>query len=199
MTVVGDEGVGKSSFVQRFHSDVFRSDMPSTIGVEFVSRHVTLDDRIHKLQCWDTTGKERFRTIITSYLRGAHGFFILYSVTDEMSFRNLPYWFNVIEKHSSSKPMIIVGCKADLEDERVVSYEEARDFADKRGALLVEVSSKDSTNIEWTFVTLVAAIEWMSSDTGSRRLQWMTSEQGGQNLWLHDAPTEKRRTCGITS
>ena len=201
VSVVGDEGVGKSSFVQRFHSDFFRPDMPSTIGVDFASSIVTVDDRNYKLQCWDTAGKEKFRSIVTAYLRGAHGFFVVYSVTDDTSFHNLPYWFDMIRDKNQSpehpKPVIIIGCKADLEEERVVSYESARDFADKSGALLLEVSSKDSINVEWAFVTLITTMEWMHK---SQNVQWMTSEQEGQNLQLHtDVPIKNHRSCGITS
>ena len=130
-------GVGKSSFVRRFYT--------VTVGSHIVS----LDDLNHKVECLQTAKNT------------ARGFFILYSVTDKTSFHNLPYWFDHVKKHSSDiypRPVIIVGCKADLEYERVVSYEEARDFADKRGVLLVEVSNKDGTNIEWAFTTLLAAI-----------------------------------------
>ena len=88
VTVVGDEGVGKSFFVERFHSVVFRSDIPYTIGVDITTHNVTIDDRNHKIYLWDTAGKERFRDLITGYLREAQGFFVLYSVADETSFDN---------------------------------------------------------------------------------------------------------------
>ena len=98
------------------------------------------------------------------FVEGSDAYVLAYSVTNQSSFSNLPYWFDHIQECSSQSealavsPKIIIGCKCDLEEERQVSYEMAKDFADDRGVLLLEVSSKDGTNVEQVFITLVILI-----------------------------------------
>ena len=87
--VIGDGGVGKTSLITRFADERFITSYTATIGVDFKSRLITLDDKSIKLQIWDTAGQERFRNITQAYYRGAAGILLAFSLTDLKSFQNI--------------------------------------------------------------------------------------------------------------
>ena len=87
--LIGDSGVGKSSILLRFTDDTFEEQMASTIGVDFRVKTVALGGKACKLTIWDTAGQERFRTLTSSYYRGAHGIILVYDVNDRDSFAHL--------------------------------------------------------------------------------------------------------------
>ncbi|KAK0832473.1 ras GTPase, partial [Friedmanniomyces endolithicus] len=89
LLLIGDSGVGKSCLLLRFADDTYTESYISTIGVDFKIRTIELDGKTVKLQIWDTAGQERFRTITSSYYRGAHGICVVYDVTDMDSFNNV--------------------------------------------------------------------------------------------------------------
>lgn len=98
---------------------------------------------------WDTAGQERFRTITSSYYRGAHGIIIVYDITDRESFDNVKQWLNEIDRYACENVnKLLVGNKCDMESKRQVEYEEAKAFADERGIPFLETSAKDATNVE---------------------------------------------------
>lgn len=98
---------------------------------------------------WDTAGQERFRTITSSYYRGAHGIIIVYDITDRESFDNVKQWLNEIDRYACENVnKLLVGNKCDLESKRQVDFEEAKAFADERGIPFLETSAKNATNVE---------------------------------------------------
>ena len=134
-------------------------------------RTVDLDGKTVKLQIvlylllyifivqWDTAGQERFRTITSSYYRGAHGIIIVYDVTDQDSFNNVKTWLHEIDRYANENVVkLLVGNKADLTAKKVVSYETAKEFADSLGIEFVETSAKNSTNVETAFMTMAREI-----------------------------------------
>ncbi|CAM0958698.1 unnamed protein product [Alopecurus aequalis] len=98
LLLIGDSSVGKSCLLLRFADDAYVDTYISTIGVDFKIRTVELDGKSVKLQIWDTAGQERFRTITSSYYRGAHGIIIVYDVTDMESFNNVKQWLSEIDR-----------------------------------------------------------------------------------------------------
>ena len=120
--VVGDSGVGKTNLVNRFTSNKFDTNSKSTIGVEFVYKTLKINKEIIKVEVWDTAGQERYRSITSSYYKGANGAIIVYDITDEDSFKNVESWMNeVIKKGKQNMQFLLVGNKKDLINERVVS------------------------------------------------------------------------------
>jgi Ras-related protein Rab-1A len=117
LLLIGDSGVGKSCLLLRFADDTYTESYISTIGVDFVSRSldiyfsitkilfyqkirtIDLDAKTIKLQIWDTAGQERFRTITSSYYRGAHGIIVVYDTTDLESFNNVKQWLHEIDRY----------------------------------------------------------------------------------------------------
>lgn len=109
---------------------------------------------------WDTAGQERFRTITSSYYRGAHGIIVVYDTTDKESFDNVVEWLNEIDKYATENVnKLLVGNKCDLESKRQVDTEEAKAFAEERGIPFLETSAKNSLNVEESFLTMAREIQ----------------------------------------
>jgi len=158
--VIGDSGVGKSCMLLRFADNSFTDSYISTIGVDFKIRTINLDGKKIKLQIWDTAGQERFKTITTSYYRGAHGLIIVYDITSMDSFNSIKKWLVDVERFASPNVLkLIVGNKNDLSHRRAVDYKVAKKFADDLGIPLMEASAKDSQNIEEAFTQLAVNIK----------------------------------------
>jgi len=160
LLVIGDSGVGKSCLLLRFADDVYSETYISTIGVDFKIRTVEIGGKTVKLQIWDTAGQEKFRTITSTYYRGAHGIAIVYDVTDSVSFNHLNMWLGEIERSAKdSVSKIIVGNKSDLSSKRVVDFNSGKEFAEKLGIPFLETSAKNATNVEQAFITMATDIK----------------------------------------
>ncbi|XP_071692883.1 ras-related protein RABC1-like [Rutidosis leptorrhynchoides] len=161
LLLIGDSGVGKSSLLLSFTSLNAIEDLSPTIGVDFKVKYVTIGGKKLKLAIWDTAGQERFRTLTSSYYRGAQGIIMVYDVTRRETFTNLSdVWANEIDMHSTNQECIkmLVGNKVDKEGERVVTKKEGIEFAKKYGCLFIECSAKTRVNVEQCFEELVLKI-----------------------------------------
>jgi len=166
--MVGDSGVGKSSLLLRFTDDTFSENFISTIGVDFKIRTVNIDNKIVKMQIWDTAGQERFRTITSSYYRGAHGVILVYDVTDQVSFNNARQWLTEIERYACGNVVkLLVGNKSDLTTKRVVDFVTGKEFADQYNLPFLEASAKDGNNVGTAFNMLVRDIFNKTVDKGA--------------------------------
>jgi len=155
LVLIGDSGVGKSCLLLRFADDNFTDSYISTIGVDFRFRTVTIEGKTVKLQIWDTAGQERFRTITSAYYRGADGIIMVYDVTSQESFEHVEEWLSEVDRYANENTAkLLVGNKADLVDDKEVSEDVARRFADKLGIQLIETSAKTATNVESAFLTM---------------------------------------------
>ena len=155
LLLIGDSGTGKSSLIMRFADDSFNGSFISTIGVDFKIKTVDVDGSKIKMQIWDTAGQERFRTIVSSYYRGAHGIIVVYDVTDTQSFSKIQHWLKEIENYGTDRVCkLIVGNKSDLNDKRVVDFASAKAFADELGIPIMEASARSKINVEEIFFTM---------------------------------------------
>nr|BAN64311.1 Ras-related protein Rab-1B [Babesia bovis] len=159
--IIGDSGAGKSSLLLRFADDTYSESYMSTIGVDFKIKTVKIDNVTIKLQIWDTAGQERFRTITSTYYRGAHGIITVYDVTSRVSFESVKKtWLVDIEKYSSANiSKLLIGNKVDLEDSRAVTYDEAREFAEQNNMDYIEASAKTAQNVEKAFESIARALK----------------------------------------
>jgi Ras-related protein Rab-1A len=153
--LLGNSNVGKSSLFLRFVDDIWNDTFVPTIGVDFKIKTFDIDEKKIKMQIWDTAGQERFKNIIASYYRGAHGILLIYDVTDKDSFKNLSNWLIEIEKNANKNVLkVLIGNKTDLEDKRVVTYNQGKEFADTYGLKFLETSAKKNLNVSEAFITL---------------------------------------------
>nr|AJC97112.1 Rab1A [Macrobrachium rosenbergii] len=160
LLLIGDSGVGKSCLLLRFADDTYTESYISTIGVDFKIRTIELDGKTIKLQIWDTAGQERFRTITSSYYRGAHGIIVVYDTTDQESFNNVKQWLQEIDRYACENVnKLLVGNKCDLTHKKVVGYQTAKEYADSLGIPFLETSAKNATNVEQAFMTMAAEIK----------------------------------------
>jgi len=160
LLVIGDSSVGKSSLLLRYADNTFTESFISTIGVDFKIKTIPLDNSNIKLQIWDTAGQERFRTITSSYYRGAHGIIIVYDVTNQDSFRNVQKWLQEIDRYAGDHVhKILVGNKCDMESERRVTTKEAQEFADQLNIILIETSAKTAVNVDNVFSEVASEIK----------------------------------------
>ncbi|VDL70170.1 unnamed protein product [Nippostrongylus brasiliensis] len=158
--MIGESSVGKSSLLLRFVDDTFDQTYPSTIGIDFKIRTVNVDGSVIKLQIWDTAGQEKFRTLASSYYRGSHGIFIVFDITNEKTFHNIPYWLNNVERFANSNVIkFLVGNKSDLESMRQISTCDAQNFATEHDMHFLETSAKSSENVEQAFLEIVREIK----------------------------------------
>ncbi|KAK7277444.1 hypothetical protein RJT34_22457 [Clitoria ternatea] len=158
--LIGDSAVGKSSLLVSFISNSVE-DIAPTIGVDFKIKHLTVGGKRLKLTIWDTAGQERFRTLTSSYYRGAQGIILVYDVTRRDTFTNLSeVWSKEVELYSTNQDCMkmLVGNKVDRDAERVVSKEEGLALAKELGCLFSECSAKTRENVERCFEELALKI-----------------------------------------
>jgi len=165
--LIGDSGVGKSCLLLRFADDSWTDTHISTIG-DFKIKTLNIDGKTIKLQIWDTAGQERFRTITSSYYRGAQGIILVYDCTDQESFNNVKQWMGEIDRYACENVnKLLVGNKTDLVNEKVVDTQTAKAFAESMSIPFIETSAKNATNVEQCFVSMARDIKnRLSSDAG---------------------------------
>jgi len=164
LVLIGDSGVGKSCLLLRFADDKWTDSYISTIGVDFKIRTIELDQKTIKLQIWDTAGQERFRTISSTYYRGAHGIIVVYDVTNRVSFDNVQRWLSEIDKYARENVnKLLVGNKADAaegaDSSRQVAMDDGKKFAEERDIPFLETSAKTGTFVDTAFLMMAHEIK----------------------------------------
>ena len=191
--LLGNSNVGKSSLFLRFVDDIWNDTFVPTIGVDFKIKTFEIDSKKIKMQIWDTAGQERFKNIIASYYRGAHGILLLYDVTDKDSFKNLSNWLIEIEKNASKNVLrVLIGNKCDLEEKRVISLNQGKEFADTYGLKFIETSAKKNLNVTEAFETLGRELMAASSE---KKIVQQKQNKKISVAKAQDLDTNKRRGC----
>jgi small GTP-binding protein len=153
MIVIGDAGVGKSCLTSRAIKERFETDYSPTVGFEFLTFSTKIEDKVIKLQIWDTCGQEVYRSLITNFYRNASLAMMVYSIDSRESFLHINQWLKEIklQSHPDVK-IILIGNKSDLKDERQVTYQEAKRFKDENQLLYFEeTSAKTGINAKEVF------------------------------------------------
>jgi len=159
LVFLGDQGVGKTCIINRFVYDSFDKNYQATIGIDFLSKTMYLEDRTVRLQLWDTAGQERFRSLIPSYIRDSSVAVVVYDTTSRASFLNSSKWIDDIRSERGDDVVImLVGNKTDLADRRQVSVEEGEAKASEEKILFIETSAKVGFNVKQLFRRLASAL-----------------------------------------
>ena len=149
---LGDQGTGKSSILNRFVDDKFIPTYQATIGLDFQSKNVKIDNQDVHLLLYDTAGQEKFRSLIPMYTRDANIIILVYDITRKESFNHIPDWINGLTNVNFDNVIFaLVGNKIDLDDKREVSKEEGIKLAEEKKCIFEEVSAKTAENFSELF------------------------------------------------
>ncbi|XP_026859281.2 ras-related protein Rab-6A isoform X2 [Electrophorus electricus] len=164
LVFLGEQSVGKTSLITRFMYDSFDNTYQATIGIDFLSKTMYLEDRTIRLQLWDTAGQERFRSLIPSYIRDSAAAVVVYDITNVNSFQQTTKWIDDVRTERGSDVIImLVGNKTDLADKRQVSIEEGEKKAKELNVMFIETSAKAGYNVKQLFRRVAAALPGMES------------------------------------
>ncbi|XP_071728724.1 ras-related protein RABH1e-like [Rutidosis leptorrhynchoides] len=149
LIILGDQSVVKTSIITRFMYDKFDTTYQATIGIDFLTKKMYLEDRTFVLQLWDTSGQERFRSLLPSFIRDSSVALIVYDVTNRQSFLNTAKWMEEVRNERGTDILIfLVGNKCGLVDKRQVSFEEGDGKAREFRVTFIETSAKTGYNIK---------------------------------------------------
>jgi len=203
LVFLGDQSVGKTSIITRFMYDNFDRHYQATIGIDFLSKTMYLEDRTVRLQLWDTAGQERFRSLIPSYIRDSSVAVVVYDVTNRASFLNSSKWVEDVRAERGNDVVIcLVGNKTDLgNDKRQVSTEEGEEKASKDKLLFMECSAKAGYNVKSLFRKLATSLPGSTDAANGGATGAGGAGVGGSNLIdikLSQAPAnlDEARGCG---
>merc|ERR1712121_325712 len=166
--ILGDSGVGKTSLMNQYVNKRFTSQYKATIGADFLTKEVMVDDRLVTMQIWDTAGQERFQSLGVAFYRGADACVLVYDVTSQNSFKTLETWrdeflIQASPRDAENFPFLLIGNKVDLADlgengtgnGRQVSEKRAQAWANTKNNMpYFECSAKENTNVESAFETI---------------------------------------------
>jgi small GTP-binding protein len=154
LIVVGDCGVGKSCLTLKATKNYFEENYKSTVGFEFCTFNIKINESIIKMQIWDTCGQEAYKSLISSFYKNAILAILVYSIDNYESFENIKLWLNELKIHSNPDVKIfLIGNKIDLEDKRVITKEMAEEFKNNNKInFFIETSAKTGFNAKNVFI-----------------------------------------------
>ncbi|KAJ4475678.1 GTP binding protein [Lentinula aciculospora] len=165
IVLLGDQSVGKTSLITRFMYDTFDNTYQATIGIDFLSKTMYLEDRTVRLQLWDTAGQERFRSLIPSYIRDSSVAIVVFDITNRQSFLSTTKWIDDVRSERGNDVIIVlVGNKADLSDKRQVTLEEATATATGMNIMFMETSAKAGHNVKSLFKKIALSLPGMEKE-----------------------------------
>ena len=157
---LGDSHVGKSSLIVKYIDNKFSNAYMSTIGFDLKHKQINLKDGTEaKIMIYDTAGQERFKSLAANYIKKANGILLVYDIADHSTFENIGIWMESITEEKGDKlPIVLVGNKSDLTDERQVSNEEGKNLAKNKGFHFYETSCKNGSNVTECFLDLAELV-----------------------------------------
>lgn len=165
IVLLGDQSVGKTSLITRFMYDTFDNTYQATIGIDFLSKTMYLEDRTVRLQLWDTAGQERFRSLIPSYIRDSSVAIVVFDITNRQSFLSTTKWIDDVRSERGNDVIIVlVGNKADLSDKRQVTLEEATAKSTQLNIMFMETSAKAGHNVKSLFKKIAMSLPGMEKE-----------------------------------
>jgi len=182
LVFLGEQSVGKTSLITRFMYDTFDNTYQATIGIDFLSKTMYLEDRTVRLQLWDTAGQERFRSLIPSYIRDSSVAVVVYDITNRQSFLNTTKWVDDVRAERGNDVIIVlVGNKTDLSDKRQVTPEEAEKKSKELNVMFIETSAKAGHNVKTLFRKIAQALPGMEREETTTQNQMIDVSVTPQN------------------
>lgn len=198
LILVGDSYVGKTNILSKYIKDEFNQNTKSTVGVEFGTKILKIEDKTIKAQIWDTAGQERYKSITSTYYRGAKGAFIVYDITNRLTFESVDKWIQDLNLNSDKNiTLLLIGNKSDLADKRDVTKEEGEEKAKSFGLAFLETSALTGENIDKAFDYMLKEVfnKTIIEKKNSGEIDYINI---GNNIEINDQP-EKSSTCCLKS
>ena len=131
--LLGDISVGKTSFIYNFIYDKFTMNEISSAELDLKTSDIIIEHKNIRVQLWDTVGQEKYKSVATNLILRAQGIIIVYDITNKDSYKNIKIWLDLVKENCDKKvPILIVGNKTDLEAQRVIKKEDAKNFCKKK-------------------------------------------------------------------
>ena len=162
IVVLGESGVGKTSILTQYCKNKFDISLKPTIGVDLVTKIITINGK--KISCiiWDTAGQERFQSMENSFYRGSSACVLVYDITNKDSFLKIEHWRqqfilnnNINDDDSNNIPFLLIGNKSDKNDNKIIISNEGKEYANKYGMLFYETSALNKSNINESFNDII--------------------------------------------
>ncbi|EFC45972.1 rab family small GTPase [Naegleria gruberi] len=190
--ILGDSGVGKTSLMNQYVNKKFSNQYKATIGADFLTKEVMVDDRLVTMQIWDTAGQERFQSLGVAFYRGADSCVLVFDATVAKTFENINSWRDEFliqagPPDPDNFPFVVIANKIDL-DQRIVPQKRALAWCKAKGNIpYFECSAKEGTNVEQAFQTIARNALGKEEDT---------PYTGGQSITeFPDEPQPKKSGC----
>ena len=154
IALLGDTTVGKTNLVLRFTENNFTTNNPPTIGYDYKSKTIILKNskKKAKLQIWDTAGQERYMSLCKTVYQKVDGVIMVYDITVKKTFDNILTWIKIVKDFNDKMPILLIGNKTDLNDERIITYENGKNLADKNNCNFFETSALNGNNVDEAFI-----------------------------------------------
>ena len=195
MILIGDSGVGKSNILLKYLKNEFQQNTKATVGVEFGTKTVEIDNKKIKVQIWDTAGQERYRSITNAYYKGAKGAFIVYDITRKGSFENIDKWIEDLKSNGDKNVSImLIGNKSDLEDKREVQTDEGIKKSEESKVAFLETSALNGENVAKAFEQIIEQIYQNNCSNDDEDVDFEIDK--GVNLSEeNNQQTEEKKAC----
>lgn len=182
--LTGDLNTGKTSIIKKYVDDEFEETSPTIC--DFLAKKVEVDGIQKEVELWDTAGQERFRTVTSSFYKGARVVAFVFDLTRRETFDNLRHWVTEVDRCAAENAeKILIGNKCDVSD-RDITEEEIKTFADEMGLKYYETSAKTGDNIDCAFTNTIKFIE---VDDGPNNTVDVNR--------VMEPPTKKKSFCNI--
>ena len=159
LSVLGNSGVGKTSFIMKFTDNTFQESYLATYGIDFKTKFIEINNKKYRVDLYDTAGQERFRSVSVNSIRMSDGVILIYDITNEFSYDNISTWMeNIYQVKGKDFPVILIGNKCDAEGERVIIKEKGEQLAKQYNISFFETSNKMGTNIQEAGLKLINKI-----------------------------------------
>ena len=191
LLLLGDTAVGKTSILLKYINDTFDQSVISTIGVDYMDKTIDYDKYKIKLQIWDTSGQERFRSITRNFYRNADGVMVVFDLTKKVTYDHVKVWLSEAYEHNEDITTILIGNKLDLVNERDVSKEIAVNFANNNKLKYLETSAKNGTNIKESFNTIIDLL--LKGKTEQEIINDYTKHDSNLSIESDDKETKKKK------
>ena len=189
--ILGDSGVGKTSILIKYINNKFDESHIATIGVDYMDKTIKYKNINIKLQIWDTSGQEKFRSIARNFYRNSDAIFIVFDLNNKDTYNNIKQWINDVEEHCPNIKKILLGSKSDLE--KNVSEEIIKNFAKENNLQYFETSAKNGTNIKEAFKAMVDLL--LGGKSEQEILNGFALHESDLSIASENQTTKKKKCC----